>query len=1010
MIHPTVVSLLKYTCLRTQVGYIGQKGIGFKSVFKVTRTPQIHSRNFHFQFCAPQAAQSQDLHSLSYIIPAPLPIPEGWDPRAGTRVVLPLDRGEIDMQQLRQNLFDVQASLLLFLNRLTRIEVLDSQSAGGGCTRKIRKRVLADGLVEVEEVRGELVSRTSWVLVDRVLEPAEHARRPGIDLTKLSIAIPLLSASSRGGPLPPRDVYAFLPLRSYGFKFVLQGDFQVPSSREAVDAASPFNMWLRENVPALFVDAFLKVIKMASEREGEQGARQILKGFGCQTSPSHGVTEDEDCDEDEEEGEEEAEDVNEGKQARDLIEIAFQMLPLPGQVSDFFENIPTSVLERLQEQQIIPCSQANNRNVHFVLPSLAVRRLKSNTYLECAEAYLNRLGMFFVHPSVRWPAGVEDGLRLRSLDANLWSSILVEASSVWTSGPHCSDGPGSSYQFVGEFVVHILSCIYKSRRHSAVLPKLRQLRLFPNLAGDLMSVEDGVVLQVVVDEMHALSKTKFRERTLSADFSAALLRDADASKMALLLGIQRVDNESFLEHHLLPALCDTCADPESAIAMLVFLKSRLVYMSEAAATRLLQQSTGKILLLNENGQLTLCGPGLHISRHYMPSAPDPTLFLPAHAVHDVWPTVSTRYLEESQDAEGWSRIWMCWHLSPFLSISRSPPHDCPELSFILVGREQPQASASKDDLLRFDALAQMLSASWSSYADMVRKCQQIGTDAGGDEEASGISFLTRLRASCWVPGSDGGLHQPAFLLPDACRTIFGDKEVFPAVSKPLSKEFMQDIGMCAPLSGERVLCRLRDFRKERTRVSVGLMRKLYLFLHRNLSASEKAQLSEEAVLFVPSRCEVVLGFRKGGSEVALALEKETEGQWCDASSCFLRDKSYLLDDIKADVTPGMQKIVEHAGYRCLAAYYCNVPGSSAADCADLCHFFRDIGVRDNPGKEVMRGYARLVPASLSLSHSVPLSLTHTLALVLSFFQPSLPMGVGMRVAACLLARTHIHDD
>ena len=35
---------------RNRLGYIGQKGIGFKSVFRVTEQPEIHSRGFHIKF------------------------------------------------------------------------------------------------------------------------------------------------------------------------------------------------------------------------------------------------------------------------------------------------------------------------------------------------------------------------------------------------------------------------------------------------------------------------------------------------------------------------------------------------------------------------------------------------------------------------------------------------------------------------------------------------------------------------------------------------------------------------------------------------------------------------------------------------------------------------------------------------------------------------------------------------------------------------------------------------
>lgn len=35
-----------------RAGYIGQKGIGFKSVFRVSNTPEVHSNGFHIQFDA----------------------------------------------------------------------------------------------------------------------------------------------------------------------------------------------------------------------------------------------------------------------------------------------------------------------------------------------------------------------------------------------------------------------------------------------------------------------------------------------------------------------------------------------------------------------------------------------------------------------------------------------------------------------------------------------------------------------------------------------------------------------------------------------------------------------------------------------------------------------------------------------------------------------------------------------------------------------------------------------
>ncbi len=64
--------------------------------------------------------------------------------------------------------------------------------------------------------------------------------------------------------LPPQQVFAFLPLRSYGFRFIVQGDFDLPSSREDVNSDSAWNQWLREELPSLFVDAMGKMKVYAS--------------------------------------------------------------------------------------------------------------------------------------------------------------------------------------------------------------------------------------------------------------------------------------------------------------------------------------------------------------------------------------------------------------------------------------------------------------------------------------------------------------------------------------------------------------------------------------------------------------------------------------------------------------------------------------------------------------------------------------------------------------------------
>ena len=71
--------------------------IGFKSVFRVSETPAVHSGRFHFHFDA------RALGGLGYLVPFPLPAP----PLEGlTRLVLPLS-GTARVAEVRKHLKQV---------------------------------------------------------------------------------------------------------------------------------------------------------------------------------------------------------------------------------------------------------------------------------------------------------------------------------------------------------------------------------------------------------------------------------------------------------------------------------------------------------------------------------------------------------------------------------------------------------------------------------------------------------------------------------------------------------------------------------------------------------------------------------------------------------------------------------------------------------------------------------------------------------------------------------------
>jgi hypothetical protein len=86
----------------------------------------------------------------------------------------------------------------------------------------------------------------SFLVVKRTLEPRVDRLGVQIPLTEICAALELSSWEERGPS--SCNVFAFLPLRSYGFRFILQADFVVPSSRESIDRNSAWNQRVFEEV------------------------------------------------------------------------------------------------------------------------------------------------------------------------------------------------------------------------------------------------------------------------------------------------------------------------------------------------------------------------------------------------------------------------------------------------------------------------------------------------------------------------------------------------------------------------------------------------------------------------------------------------------------------------------------------------------------------------------------------------------------------------------------------
>jgi hypothetical protein len=190
--------------------YIGEKGIGFKSVFKVSDVVWISSGHYSFKF--------DKKETLGMIAPIWAKFPEGQQPPAGYTSILLQLADDYDPEKLVAELQSLDPRLLIFLRNLRQINVRTLMSARGSWSSSLRRcdvPSLAPGETSVQLWHD--LERSSLKVVSsliRALPP--DPKRPGCRESEILLAFPI--NNSREPSIVPQKVYAFLPIRDYGFK------------------------------------------------------------------------------------------------------------------------------------------------------------------------------------------------------------------------------------------------------------------------------------------------------------------------------------------------------------------------------------------------------------------------------------------------------------------------------------------------------------------------------------------------------------------------------------------------------------------------------------------------------------------------------------------------------------------------------------------------------------------------------------------------------------------------
>ncbi|KAJ3054546.1 hypothetical protein HK097_001524 [Rhizophlyctis rosea] len=236
----TSITRVGQSTKKNMAGFIGEKGIGFKSVFKVADEVYIKSGGYSFRFDAkkPLIGMIAPEWVENFTIPSP---------PSTTTIALKL-KPNIDSEHIASQLEELHGNLLLFLKKISRLTVETQNTTA----KYVRERRGSDISITRYSLAPAEVSLFKVSRVEADMRSVQEEKREGVHRSELILAF---KHDGTGPVEDPCEVFAFLPLRAYGFKFIIQGDFLVTAAREGIITDSAWNKCIIDHLPNAFIQA-----------------------------------------------------------------------------------------------------------------------------------------------------------------------------------------------------------------------------------------------------------------------------------------------------------------------------------------------------------------------------------------------------------------------------------------------------------------------------------------------------------------------------------------------------------------------------------------------------------------------------------------------------------------------------------------------------------------------------------------------------------------------------------
>ncbi|KAF5577971.1 heterokaryon incompatibility protein [Fusarium pseudocircinatum] len=210
--------------------FTGEKGIGFKTVFRVADVVSIASGHYSFQF-----RKKERLGMITPIWLEEKDFPGRSPPQWTTIVLQILDEYQ---QEIVEEIRHFSSTWLSFLRRLRKVEIQIESSEHDWKTTHIRNdrplppTIGNNGSFHKIMTLTEGRESMTYVLSQfKVQIPSQEEKRPGIQQTTLQLAFPIRPDLTE--PYFPNNqsqqLFAYLPIRESGYKFLIQADLNLPN-------------------------------------------------------------------------------------------------------------------------------------------------------------------------------------------------------------------------------------------------------------------------------------------------------------------------------------------------------------------------------------------------------------------------------------------------------------------------------------------------------------------------------------------------------------------------------------------------------------------------------------------------------------------------------------------------------------------------------------------------------------------------------------------------------------